>query len=317
MNDKPAVPLVSVRGLVKRYAPGRVALHGVDLAAERGEIVGLLGRNGAGKTTLVGACTTRVRPTAGTVRLAGLDVTRHPSEVKRRIGVVPQHNTLDRSLHVGELLYWHCRYFNASRRAARTRTSELLELFELSDRRAESILALSGGLARRLQLAAAVAHDPEIVFLDEPTTGLDVEARKVFWERIRALADGGGCVLLTTHYLEEADQLSTRLAVLDHGRLIAEGSPDQLRDRVGADTTIRVELERCDERAERQICQIAGITHVTRDRNRIQLLARHRHGLIAELTAALLPAGLIDLAVDKASLEHLITVLTPAGRSQS
>jgi ABC-2 type transport system ATP-binding protein len=317
MSALSSQPLLSVAGLVKRYPPDRTALAGVDLVAQPGEIVGLLGRNGAGKTTLVGACTARVRPTVGTVRLAGIDVSRQPAEVKRRIGVVPQHNTLDRSLAVADVLYWHCRYFNLSRRVARTRTGELLELFELSDRARERIFALSGGLARRLQLAVAIAHDPQIVFLDEPTTGLDVAARQILWQRIRELASAGASVLLTTHYLEEADQLSSRLVVLDGGRLIAQGTPDQLRDRIGADTLIHATVERPDHGLEQRLSQISGVTHLNRDRNQLALFTRHRDGLIAELSRALLPAGLIDLTIAKPSLEQVTAALTQTDGSDT
>jgi ABC-2 type transport system ATP-binding protein len=316
MSAAASGPVLAVSGLIKRYGPDRTALDGVDLLAHRGEIMGLLGRNGAGKTTLVGACTARVRATAGTVCVDGVDVTRRPAEVKRRIGVVTQHNTLDRSLPTADVLYWHCRYFNLTRRAARIRTTELLELFALSERAREPIYALSGGLARRLQLAAAVAHDPQVVFLDEPTTGLDVDARQILWQRIRALADAGACVLLTTHYLEEADQLSTRLAVLDRGRLIAQGAPDELRDRVGADTLITARVER-PAALERRVTAIAGITHLERDVDRLKLFARQRDGLIAELASVLLPVGLLDLTIDKPTLEHVTSALTHSHRSDT
>jgi ABC-2 type transport system ATP-binding protein len=309
MSAPAAGPVLSVRDLIKSYPPDRTALSGVNLTAAAGEVVGLLGANGAGKTTLVGVCTTRVRATSGGVRLAGLDVSRHASEVKRRIGVVTQHQTLDRSLRVADILYWHCRYFNFSRRRARARAVELLELFDLAGRGREPVFALSGGLARRLQLATAIAHDPQIVFLDEPTTGLDADARSVLWQRIRYLADQGACVLLTTHYLEEADRLSTRLVVLDRGRVIAEGTAAELRDRVGADTLITAQVERPTPLVQDHLARVKGITHVWGNRGELELFARHRDGLISDIATVLLPCGLRDLDVNKPSLEQVTSAL--------
>ncbi|MBV9604941.1 MAG: ATP-binding cassette domain-containing protein [Solirubrobacterales bacterium] len=284
----------------------------------------MLGRNGAGETTLVGVCTAWARPTAGIVRLAGLDVCRQPSEVKRRIGVVAQHNTLERSLRVGDVLYWHCRYFNLSRRVARTRAGELLELFELSDRARERIFALSGGLARRLQLAAAVAHDPQVVFLDEPTTGLDIAARQILWQRIRDLAGAGACVLLTTHYLEEADQLSTRLVVLDRGRVIAHGTPDQLRDRIGADTLIRATVARPDHGLERRLSLVRSNSQPSSFASRVWMVWLTRAGVISSRSAARpkcsSSASVRNTRISRSSTAGSVVLeagwLMPAGASQ-
>jgi ABC-2 type transport system ATP-binding protein len=230
---------VSVENLSKRY-PGRdtPALDGVTLAVAPGEILGLLGPNGAGKSTLVGCATTTVVPTAGRVVVAGVDVAADPVAAKRRLGVVAQHNTLDRQVSVFENLYLHCRYYGIARRDAACRATSLLEAFGLADRATASVWSLSGGQARRLQVARALAHAPRVLFLDEPTVGLDPQSRQVLWDLISTLRDRGGAVVLSTHYMDEADALADRVAVIDHGRIIAEDSPAGLRASVGAETVI-------------------------------------------------------------------------------
>jgi ABC-2 type transport system ATP-binding protein len=233
------MPAVSVEGLSKTY-PGRhaAALDGVTLAVEAGEILGLLGPNGAGKSTLVGCATTTVMPTAGRVRIAGVDVGTHPVAAKRLLGVVPQHNTLDRQVNAYENLYLHCRYFGIDRNDARQRATSLLDAFGLADRASAPVWALSGGQARRLQVARALAHSPQVMFLDEPTVGLDPQSRQVLWELIATLRDHGTAVVISTHYMDEADALADRVAVIDHGRIIASDSPSALKALVGAETVI-------------------------------------------------------------------------------
>ena len=182
-------PALTIAGLTKTYEgpPPVAALSGVDLSVEAGEIFGLLGPNGAGKTTTVGVCTTRVRPSGGVVTVDGFDVACDPAEVKRRIGVVTQHNTLDRSCTVWENLYYHCRYFGMSGADARSRTDTLLEQFRLTDRASAMAVTLSGGLAQRVQIARGIAHHPSLLFLDEPTAGLDPQSRLVLWELVEGL----------------------------------------------------------------------------------------------------------------------------------
>ena len=301
---------LEVRSLGKHYPGGRVALAGVDLEAAKGEILGLLGPNGAGKTTLVGCCTTRLRPTTGTVQVAGIDVARRPADAKRQIGVVTQYGNLDRSLRVGEIVYWHCRYFNFGRASARARSAELLALLALADRRRDAVASLSGGLARRVQLACSIAHGPEVLFLDEPTTGLDTETRHALWGLIREIADRGTTVLLTTHYLEEADRLCSRLAVINDGAIVAEGTPSQLRDRVGANTLIELILDESAENAAARVARLPGVTRARADGNRVQVFAMNRDHLIAEVSQATLPYGLRDLAVNRPTLETVIADIT-------
>jgi ABC-2 type transport system ATP-binding protein len=223
---------IETRGLRKRFtasAGDLVAVDGLDLQVRHGEIFGLLGPNGAGKTTTIGMLTTRVIPTEGQALVDGVDVARHPSAVKRRIGVVSQHNTLDRSLTVRENLSFHGRYFGLRGREANRRADEYLERFRLGDRRDAQVMALSGGMAQRLMVARALLHRPSVLFLDEPTTGLDPQSRLALWEVLRELHAEGQTILLTTHYMEEADQLCDRLAVMDHGRILALGTPGELK----------------------------------------------------------------------------------------
>ena len=201
-----------------------------------GEIFGLLGPNGAGKTTTVGMLTTRVIPTGGTASVGGIDVVAHPALAKQVIGVVPQTNTLDRSLDVYENLYFHGRYFGMNHRRARAWRQDFLDRFRLADRARAEVDHLSGGMAQRLMVARAIMHEPRILFLDEPTAGLDPQSRIALWDVVRELHADGQTILLTTHYMEEADQLCDRVAIMDHGKLLALDTPAQLKATVGADT---------------------------------------------------------------------------------
>jgi ABC-2 type transport system ATP-binding protein len=224
---RPVNPLiVEIEKLTKIYESKLrvVAVDGIDLELKQGEIFGLLGPNGAGKTTTISIATTRTLPTSGSVRIAGIDVVQHPAHARRLIGVVPQFNTLDRSLTVYENLYYHCRYFGFSHARAKARALELLAQFMLSERKDVYPPQLSGGLAQRVQIARAIAHRPTVLFLDEPSAGLDPQSRMAMWSAVEGLHKEGITVLLTTHYMEEVDSLSDRLAIIDHGRVLALGS---------------------------------------------------------------------------------------------
>ncbi len=226
-----APPAVRTRDLRKTYrtAAGDVtAVDGLDLDVEAGELFGLLGRNGAGKSTTVGMLTTLVVPTSGTAWVCGVDVARRPVEVKRRIGVVSQHNTLDRELTVAENLEFRGRYFGLTTAHARRQADELLGAFALRDHRAAMPAQLSGGQARRLMICRALMHRPDVLFLDEPTAGLDPQARLGLWDAVGKLRQGGHTVVLTTHHLEEAEALCDRVAIIDHGRVLACGTVAQL-----------------------------------------------------------------------------------------
>ncbi len=228
-NDRAIV----VEQLHKSYGPVE-AVRGIDLEVRTGEVFGLLGPNGAGKTTTVGMLTTRVIPTAGTATVNGVDVVLEPARAKYFIGVVHQVNTLDRSLTVWENLYFHGRYYGMSAKAARSRADELLERFRLSHRSTTQVRTLSGGMARRLMVARAVLHRPAVVFLDEPTASLDPQSRIALWEIVSDLHAEGQTILLTTHYMEEADEYCDRVAIVDHGKILALDSPAALKHAAAA-----------------------------------------------------------------------------------
>jgi ABC-2 type transport system ATP-binding protein len=226
-------------GLTKVY-PGTDfrAVDSLDLTVHPGEIFGLLGPNGAGKTTTAGMLTTRVIPTSGEAYVGGVDVIRHPSVAKQLMGIVSQQNTLDRQLNCWENLFFHGRLFGMSSKASRATADELLEKFQLSKWGKASVYALSGGMAQRLMVARSIFHRPAVLFLDEPTAGLDPQSRLALWEILGELNREGQTILLTTHYMEEADQLCNRVAIMDHGRILALDTPRALKQTIDADTIV-------------------------------------------------------------------------------
>ncbi len=297
--------------LSKEYAaptPIR-ALAGVTLQVATGEIFGLLGPNGAGKTTTVGICTTRVRATGGRAVIQGIDVRRDPAQVKRHIGVVTQQNTLDRSCTIRENLVYHCRYFGFSGRAAAQRADQLLDRFHLGDRAGAMPMTLSGGLAQRVQIARAIAHRPAILFLDEPTAGLDPQSRLALWELVADLRRDGLTVLLTTHYMEEADRLSDRIAILDHGRLLVTGTAAELKQSIGAGTVVQLQLAE-PEAALARLRQLPEVLEAEQSAHGLQLLMRDRAGFLPGLVTAASPFGLRDLSVTEPTLETVFIKLT-------
>jgi ABC-2 type transport system ATP-binding protein len=224
---------VEAQNLVKTYT-GRKnetveAVRGVDLAVEAGEVFGFLGPNGAGKSTTVRMLTTLMTITSGTARVAGVDVSTHPDEARRRIGVALQEAGLDNLQTGRELLVLQAELFGIGGKAADRRAEELLELVELTDAADRRIKGYSGGMKRRLDLASALVHEPEVLFLDEPTTGLDPASRITVWDEVRRINERGTTVFLTTQYLEEADQLCGRLAIIDGGKIVKEGTPEGLK----------------------------------------------------------------------------------------
>ena len=241
--------VIVTENLTKVYPGDILAVDGLDLSVHRGEIFGLLGPNGAGKSTTAGMLTTRVLPTSGRAIVGGVDVVAHPAQAKRLIGVVPQSNTLDRALTVYENLYFHGRFFGMSSKQSKTESLRLLDQFRLSERAKAPVLALSGGMAQRLMVARAVMHRPSILFLDEPTAGLDPQSRIALWEILSELHGEGQTILLTTHYMEEADQLCHRLAIIDHGRMLALDTPERLKASVGADTIVTISTDTEDREA--------------------------------------------------------------------
>jgi len=235
MNDPTlAPPAIAVRGLRKKFGRQTV-LDGLDLTVRRGEVFALLGPNGAGKTTTINVLTTLARPDAGTAEISGIDVEHDPQAIKQRISLTGQAAAVDDVLTGTENLVMLARLSGLSIRAARKKAAELLARFDLTDAAAKRVGTYSGGMRRRLDLALSFVVTPEVLFLDEPTTGLDTRSRRELWDVIRSLADAGTTVFLTTQYLEEADQLADRIAVLDGGRIVATGTAAQLKSRVGGD----------------------------------------------------------------------------------
>ncbi|MFC5827023.1 ATP-binding cassette domain-containing protein [Nonomuraea insulae] len=223
---------IQAEGLVKRYGD-RTALNGVDLEVPAGEVIGVLGPNGAGKTTMVRILATLMRPDEGRARVGGHDVVQDPVRVRSLIGLTGQYASVDETLSAVENLVLYGRLLNLPKRQAKARAAELLERFELTGDATRPLATFSGGMRRRLDLAASLVGRPRILFLDEPTTGLDPHTRNELWEVVRELVSDGTTVLLTTQYLEEADQLADRISVIDQGRVVAEGSPGELKRRIG------------------------------------------------------------------------------------
>ncbi len=302
---------VRLEALRKTYPgpPSVTALDGVSLEIPEGGIYGLLGPNGAGKTTTIGICTTRVRPSGGRATVDGLDVATQPVAVRGSIGVVSQAVTLDRSCTVAENIEFHCRYFGMPAAAARQRTAELLERFRIADRSASMPGQLSGGLAQRVQLARAIAHRPRVLFLDEPTAGLDPQSRLALWDVVQSLRADGITVILTTHYMEEADQLCERLAILDHGRILAEGSPEALKREWGG--TVVVDAALADVVAARGELGTSPVVREVHDGKRgLRIHLAPDEGAVAAVLGILARHGLHDLSVVEPSLETVFITLT-------
>ena len=306
--------IVEILGLRKIYGGKNpvTAVDGIDLHVPSGLIYGLLGPNGAGKTTTISIATTRAIPTAGSVKIAGVDVVAHPALARCSIGVVPQYNTLDRSCTVAENIYFHCRYFGMTKEAASRRTTRLLEQFRLSDRAAAYPQALSGGLAQRLQIARAIAHHPKVLFLDEPSAGLDPQSRIAMWDAVQGLRSEGITVVLTTHYMEEADALCDRLAIIDHGKILVEDTPAALKASVGGDIIydLRMRGVRDSGLLEKSLATIDGVTRVDVIEGGLRVLARVQDGLLAKVVLTANDYGLRDVTTTEPSLETVFIRLT-------
>jgi ABC-2 type transport system ATP-binding protein len=302
---------IEVRGVVKRFGGVR-ALDGVDLTAREGEVLGLLGPNGAGKTTLVRVLTTLLRPDAGTACVLGLDVVSDAAKLRSRIGLAGQYAAVDENLTGLENLTMVGRLYGMDRRPARTRGLELLEQFDLTDAGSRATKTYSGGMRRRLDLAAALVAKPPVLFLDEPTTGLDPRGRLGLWDVIETLVAGGTTALLTTQYLDEADRLANTIAVIDHGRLIAEGTSDQLKDRVGGER-LEVQLEPgADPAIAVQTLAPMSDEPPSADGTVVRLSIRDRRGSIVEAVRRLSTAGVgvDDLSIRRPTLDDVFLALT-------
>jgi ABC-2 type transport system ATP-binding protein len=224
-----SVPALKVEKLKKTYSTGVLALDGISLEVEAGRFFGLLGPNGAGKTTLINSIVSLARPDSGSVEVFGRDAYRQFREARRMIGVSPQEINLDKFLTVEETMLFHAGYYGVPKEKAKERTEELLERFALTDKRKQRVNTLSGGMKRRVLFARALMHDPKVLFLDEPTAGVDVELRYKLWGYIRELNRGGLTILLTTHYLEEAEALCEEIALINGGRIVAQGTIEELK----------------------------------------------------------------------------------------
>jgi ABC-2 type transport system ATP-binding protein len=289
-----------------------VALDGLDLAVSEGEFFGLLGPNGAGKTTTIGILTTRVLPTGGQAFVGGEDVVARAVSVRRRIGVVPQRPNPDRGLSVLENLIFHAAYFGFSRAASRTRAQEILERMGLGDRVDARVDQLSGGQQQRLMIARALIHEPQVLFLDEPTVGLDPQARLALWEILRALHTEGRTIVMTTHYMEEAEQLCDRVAIVDRGRLLACDVPADLKGKAPGGTLIEISLDGPAPPAVAAARAVPGV--LTVEAKDTVLAVYHPRGgeAVAPLIGAVQAAGrqVTNIRLVPPSLETLFVSLT-------
>jgi len=307
---------IRTEDLRKTYKSSRgdvPAVRGIDLSVSSGQFFGLLGPNGAGKSTTIGMLTTLILPTGGQAWVAGMDVVADPVGVKRRIGVVTQNNTLDMQLTVAENLEFRSRFFGLSLREASRRAAQLLEVFGLADRRKAMSTDLSGGQAKRLLIARALVHRPDILFLDEPTAGLDPQTRVNLWDILRVLHAEGQTILLTTHYMEEADRLCERVAIMDHGVILALDTPAALKQSIGADTVVTVKaVGDVDRLGELLAREVQGVTRTRRVPDGVELHVQGADRLVPRVAAAAEHGGfdLVDLSVAEPSLETVFINLT-------
>jgi len=303
---------IHIERLVKIFGGAQEvrAVDHIDLQVPQGEIFGLLGPNGAGKTTTVGVCTTRVLPTSGRVMVHGVDVVADPPRARKSIGVVTQHNTLDRACSAWDNIYFHCRYFGMPSPVAGARADELLTQFRLGERARSLPGQLSGGMVQRLQLARALAHRPRVLFLDEPTAGLDPQSRLALWELVEGMRQSGVTVLLTTHYMEEADRLCDRVAIIDHGKILVCGPPAELKRGLGAQTVLALQLDPPSQELATSLRQLPGVTQVEVTATGLRLFASSRDGLIPRVAEAAQSYNLRDISITEPTLETVFISLT-------
>jgi ABC-2 type transport system ATP-binding protein len=278
---------ISARALRRTFKGDIEAVRDIDLTVAPGEVFGFLGPNGAGKTTTVRMLCTLLPPTAGSATVMGLDVSRDAAEIRRRIGVALQEIGLDPVQSGRELLQLQCGLYGITGQRAKARAEELLELVGLTDAAERRTKTYSGGMKRRLDLASALVHSPEVLFLDEPTTGLDPASRLTIWDEVRRINDGGATIFLTTQYLEEADQLCNRLAIIDGGKIVAEGTPESLKAEMGHDV-VSVSLGRADASAtEAALAGLQGLDSIVAERDAFALYIENGAAAIAEIVRRL------------------------------
>jgi ABC-2 type transport system ATP-binding protein len=292
-----------------------VALDGISLEIPPGEIFGLLGPNGAGKSTTIGILTTRVRPTGGQAWIGEYDVWRHQVEAKRLIGVVQQRPNLDFALTAREILLFHGAYYGMPASERVRRAAELLGRFQLEERADDLVRGFSGGMMQRLSIARAMVHDPEVLFLDEPSTGLDPQTKLLLWEIIREYNGRGKTILLTTHNMDEADALCHRIAIVDHGRVIALGTPAELKAAIPGGYLLRLHVGQGSPGLVERLERLPGVTEVWANGNDMDLYADRGGALIGAIVGAVADSGteLRDVHISEPSLENLF--LHHTGRS--
>jgi len=306
--------VIHTEELTKVYAgTDFAAVDRLNLDVHAGETFGLLGPNGAGKTTTAGILTTRVVPTSGKAFVGGVDVAVHPALAKQLSGIVSQENTLDRQLTVWENLYFHGRLFGISSKQSRRTADEVLERFQLSKWGSASVYALSGGMAQRLMVARAIFHRPAVLFLDEPTAGLDPQSRLALWDLLGELHRDGQTIMLTTHYMEEADKLCRRVAIMDHGRILALDTPAALKQGVGADTVVTLKTTGATDRlGELLSSEVEGVTRVRSVDGALQLHVKGSQRLVPRLVSSAERGGfdISDLSISEPTLETVFINLT-------
>jgi ABC-2 type transport system ATP-binding protein len=311
-NAGAASAAVVARDLTRTFDDEVEAVRGIDLEISRGEFFGFLGPNGAGKTTTVRMLCTLLPPSSGTATVTGLDVDAEGEEVRPRIGVALQEIGLDPVQTGRELLELQCGLYGILGTAAKQRTEELLELMGLVDAADRLTKTYSGGMKRRLDLASALVHDPDVLFLDEPTTGLDPASRITVWEEMQKINDSGTTIFLTTQYLEEADKLCDRVAIIDAGEIVAEGSPEALKERIGRDV-VSVALEGADAAAtEAAIGGLPGLDHVVHELDALAVYVRDGASSVGEIVRRLDDAGIPvgAIAVARPSLDDVFLEAT-------
>jgi ABC-2 type transport system ATP-binding protein len=289
-----------------------VALDALDLEIGQGEFFGLLGPNGAGKTTTIGILTTRVLPTAGAAFVSGVDVARDAVRVRTHIGVVPQRPNPDRSLSAMENLVYHAAYFGIPRAQAAARAGELLDRLHIADKAGAKVDELSGGQQQRLMIARALIHDPDVLFLDEPTVGLDPQARLDLWDILRSLHDQGRTIVMTTHYMEEADRLCQRIGIVDRGKLLALDTPGRLKERAPGGTLIELTLDADAQRVVPSASALDGVARAEAREAVLRVFSERGGRIISPLIQLVEDAGLHvrNIGLTEPSLETLFVSLT-------
>jgi daunorubicin resistance ABC transporter ATP-binding subunit len=303
------VAAIEIKDLCKRFG-SFVAVDHLSLSVQQGEIFGLLGPNGSGKTTTINMISGLSIPTSGEVRVMGYDVRHEARKIRGLLGSVPQETALYDELTAWANMDFHADLFNIPRREKKERITRLLTLVELLDRKDSRVGTFSGGMKRRLALARALLHDPQLIYLDEPTLGVDVQARRAIWDYVLGLRDQGKTVLITTNYLEEAQALCQRLAIIDHGKLIAVDTPDHLKQTYGG-RIIEVETARPAQQTVEAIRALPGVTNVEQDGARLKITTSGIDGSVAQIVNLLAQESDIrDIAIREPNLDEIFLLLT-------